>query len=381
MTKNFRLLLKDPCICNITSNGTSVMYQNYTKNECEAADGIASAAFLNKLRSSRFFTLRFREFVADFSLLLTVFVMTAVNYWVSLPIPCLKIPTSFKPTLDRSWFVNPQDLTNWWIPLACIIPGILFVVLIVMDQHVTTVMMNRKENKLRKGFGYHLDLLICVVLTLISGILAIPLFLSATILSLTHMHLLKVESKITAPGEKPIFIGVREQRFSPVFAHILIGLCIFIAPVERLIPIPVLLGVFLYMGASCLVSIEFFQRLLLFFTPIKNQPDFSYLRLIPIRRIHLFTCVQILFFVILCVVNYVDVIEIFFPLTLILLVIGRRLLSYIFSEKELCILDDPLPSWKMLKKGSSPDLEADEELMQIQLLRSFGLSSKETYLQ
>ncbi|KRZ76643.1 Sodium-driven chloride bicarbonate exchanger, partial [Trichinella papuae] len=405
MTKNFRLLLKDPCICNITSNGTSVMYQNYTKNECEAADGIASglqcnfqpdvfsfslllffgsfllAAFLNKLRSSRFFTLRFREFVADFSLLLTVFVMTAVNYWVSLPIPCLKIPTSFKPTLDRSWFVNPQDLTNWWIPLACIIPGILFVVLIVMDQHVTTVMMNRKENKLRKGFGYHLDLLICVVLTLISGILAIPLFLSATILSLTHMHLLKVESKITAPGEKPIFIGVREQRFSPVFAHILIGLCIFIAPVERLIPIPVLLGVFLYMGASCLVSIEFFQRLLLFFTPIKNQPDFSYLRLIPIRRIHLFTCVQILFFIILCVVNYVDVIEIFFPLTLILLVIGRRLLSYIFSEKELCILDDPLPSWKMLKKGSSPDLEPDEELMQIQLLRSFGLSSKETYLQ
>uniref|UniRef100_A0A5S6R108 Anion exchange protein n=1 Tax=Trichuris muris TaxID=70415 RepID=A0A5S6R108_TRIMR len=405
LTKNFRLLLEDRCICNITRNGTSFLYQNFTGQECEDIAGIATglqchfkpdvfsfslllffgsallALFLDNVRKSRFFALRIREFIADFSLLITVLVMTAINYWVALPIPCLKIPTSFKPTIERNWIVDPLDLDRWWIPLACILPALLFVMLIIMDQHVTTVMMNRKENKLRKGFGYHLDLLVCVVLTVISGVLAIPLFLSATILSLTHMHLLRMESKITAPGERPVFLGVREQRFSVLFAHILIGACIFIAPIEKLIPIPVLLGVFLYMGASCLISIEFFQRILLFFTPIKHQPDFSYLRLLPMKRIHLFTLAQIFFFCILCVVNYVDVIEIFFPLTLILLIIGRKLLKYLFSEKELCILDDPLPPWKLLKKGAQREVAVDEELANIGLIRTIGLSSKETYVQ
>ncbi|CDW58179.1 HCO3 cotransp domain containing protein [Trichuris trichiura] len=350
--------------------------ENSWANECEDLEGVATglqchfkpdvfsfslllffgssllALFLNNVRSTRFFTLRIREFIADFSLLITVLIMTAVNYWVALPIPCLKIPTSFKPTIERNWVVDPLDLERWWIPLACILPAVLFVVLIVMDQHVTTVMMNRKENKLRKGFGYHLDLLVCAVLTIISGILAIPLFLSATILSLTHMHLLRMESKITAPGERPVFLG--------------------------LIPIPVLLGVFLYMGASCLISIE---RILLFFTPVKYQPDFSYLRLLPMKRIHLFTLTQIFFFCVLCVVNYVDVIEIFFPLTLILLIIGRKLLKYFFSEKELCILDDPLPPWKLLKKGAQREVAVDEELANTGLIRSIGLSSKETYIQ
>ncbi|KHJ46082.1 hypothetical protein D918_03745 [Trichuris suis] len=80
-------------------------------------------------------------------------------------------------------------------------------------------------------------------------------------------------------------------------------------------------------------------------------------------------------------INYVDVIEIFFPLTLILLIIGRKLLKYLFSEKELCILDDPLPPWKLLKKGAQREVAVDEELANIGLIRSIGLSSKETYVQ
>ena len=44
------------------------------------------------------------------------------------------------------------------------------------------------------------------------------------------------------------------------------------------IPMPVLYGVFLYMGIASLDGLQFFDRIFLFFMPKKYQPDYSYLR-------------------------------------------------------------------------------------------------------
>jgi len=44
------------------------------------------------------------------------------------------------------------------------------------------------------------------------------------------------------------------------------------------IPLPVLYGVFIYMGLSSLRGNQFFDRILLFFMPQKFQPDYIYLR-------------------------------------------------------------------------------------------------------
>ena len=50
---------------------------------------------------------------------------------------------------DRGWFINPLGENEWWtIPLA-IIPAILATILIFMDQQITAVIVNRKENKLK----------------------------------------------------------------------------------------------------------------------------------------------------------------------------------------------------------------------------------------
>ena len=38
--------------------------------------------------------------------------------------------------------------------------AILATILIFMDQQITAVIVNRKEHKLKKGGGYHLDLLV-----------------------------------------------------------------------------------------------------------------------------------------------------------------------------------------------------------------------------
>jgi hypothetical protein len=41
---------------------------------------------------------------------------------------------------------------------------------------------------------------------------------------------------------------------------------------------PVLYGVFLYMGIASLNGLQFFDRIFLFFMPKKYQPDYPYLR-------------------------------------------------------------------------------------------------------
>jgi len=77
----------------------------------------------------------------------------------------------------------------------------------------------------------------------------------------------------TAPGEKPEFCGVAEQRVTGVLIFLMIGLSVFFTPLLRLIPMPVLYGVFLYMGFSSLKGNQLVDRLLLFFMPQKHQPS------------------------------------------------------------------------------------------------------------
>ena len=57
----------------------------------------------------------------------------------------------------------------------------------------------------------------------------------------------------------------------------MIGLSVFFTPLLRLIPMPVLYGVFLYMGFSSLKGNQLVDRMLLFFMPQKHQPSELYL--------------------------------------------------------------------------------------------------------
>lgn len=103
-------------------------------------------------------------------------------------------------------------------------------------------------------------------------------FVAATVLSINHVNSLKQESECSAPGEKPQFLGVREQRLTNILIFLTIGLSVFLTPILRCIPMPVLFGVFLYMGVASLKGLQFFDRILIIFMPAKYQPDYIYLR-------------------------------------------------------------------------------------------------------
>lgn len=94
-----------------------------------------------------------------------------------------------------------------------------------------------------------------MVLTILVGlcsIMGLPWFVAATVLAMTHVNSLKIESESAAPGEKPQFIGVREQRVTNIVIFTLVGLSVFFTTILQRIPMAVLYGVFLYMGTSSL---------------------------------------------------------------------------------------------------------------------------------
>lgn len=60
-----------------------------------------------------------------------------------------------------------------------------------------------------QGYGYHLDLCVLAFLIFVVGILGLPIYVAATVLSINHVNSLKLESESRAPGEVAQFIGVR----------------------------------------------------------------------------------------------------------------------------------------------------------------------------
>ncbi len=144
--------------------------------------------------------------------------------------------------------------------------------------------------------------------------LGLPWFVAATVLALSHINSLKVMSENTAPGERPKYLGVREQRGTTLIMSLLVGLSIFLAPILSKIPMAVLYGVFLFMGISALNGMQFIERLYLILMPAKYQPDYKYLRYVSIGRVHLFTLIQLVSTAGLYAIKNVDAIAITFPI-------------------------------------------------------------------
>ncbi len=86
---------------------------------------------------------------------------------------------------------------------------------------------------LQKGCGYHLDLLVVAVMLGVCSVMGLPWFVAATVLSISHVNSLKVESECSAPGEQPKFLGIREQRVTGLMIFVLMGLSVFMTSILK----------------------------------------------------------------------------------------------------------------------------------------------------
>uniref|UniRef100_A0A8R1I2N9 Anion exchange protein n=1 Tax=Caenorhabditis japonica TaxID=281687 RepID=A0A8R1I2N9_CAEJA len=325
------------------------------------------ATTLKKMRNSCYFPSKVRQLLSDFAVMIAIGTMTLVDISVGVNTPKLNVPNTFRPTWEgRGWFIPPFAENEWWTAPLAIVPALLACILIFMDQQITTVIVNRKENKLKKGCGYHLDLFVLSFSILLVGFLGLPIYVAATVLSINHINSLKVESECKAPGEVAQFVGVREQRVTGIVTFLIIGLSVLATNVLGRIPMPVLYGVFLYMGISALGGIQLFDRTLLLFMPMKYQPDTIYIRHVPIRKIHLFTAFQIGCLALLWVIKSIKSTSILFPIMLVVMVAIRKGMEKAFTTTDLKYLDDPMPDFHLRKKEDAKRRQSEGETVEIE---------------
>ncbi|KRF81827.1 electroneutral sodium bicarbonate exchanger 1 isoform X4 [Drosophila virilis] len=372
------------CICTppLHSNASVLDFAKYKWDSCESYNGTLSgtdcgrpptenvflmsvvlcsgtfifSTVLKEFKNALFFPSIVRQYISDFSVLIAIFAMTFFDYSLGVPTQKLEVPHELKPTLStRGWLIPPFSEKNpWWSAIIAVFPALLGTILIFMDQQITAVIVNRKENKLKKGCGYHLDLFVLSGLIAICSVMGLPWFVAATVLSINHVNSLKLESECSAPGEKPQFLGVREQRVTHIMIFLTIGGSVLLTPLLGHIPMPVLFGVFLYMGVASLKGLQFFDRILIMFMPAKYQPDYMFLRQVPIKRVHLFTIIQLACLIILWLIKSFSQTSILFPLMLVVMIGIRKSLDFVFTRRELKILDDIMP--EMTKRAAADDL-------------------------
>jgi len=323
---------------------------------------------LKQFKTTGFLSQGVRGFLADFAVIIGILVMTGVDFAFQLPTPKLAVPTEFAPTSsDRGWLVlddklfsNPMWVDGILAPLFALLASIL----LFMDQQITAVIVNNKDYKLKKGCGYHLDLLVLAVVVLISSFFGLPWFVANTIPSICHMQSLQKESTTSIPGEKPKSLGTREQRLTYLLISILTGLSVLMVPILSVLPMPVLYGVFLFMGISALRGLQFFDRILLLFMPTKYQPNYIYLKYVRLPRVHLFTFIQIICLAVLYFIKSHPATGITFPLMLVAICVVRKCSEWIFTTSELRALDDLLPGReKEKRKLGFKDQSASESLV------------------
>ncbi|XP_071742705.1 electrogenic sodium bicarbonate cotransporter 1 isoform X2 [Lepeophtheirus salmonis] len=323
------------------------------------------ASELKKFKFTNYFNASIRSLISDYAVIIAICIFVGIDSYFQLDTPKLIVPTEFKPTRSelRGWIIPFIDNdTRWYIYILTSFPALLLTILLFMDQQITTVIVNRKEHKLVKGCGYHLDMLVVGIMTGVCSILGLPWCVAATVLCLGHVDSLKMETETSAPGEVPQFLGVREQRVTGTMVFLLTGLSVKLAPILKYIPMSVLYGVLMYMGFASLKGMQFIDRIGLFFMSTKSQPDHKYLRHVSLNKVYWFTMIQVIALALLWIIKSTPA-SLIFPLMVLALVGFRRAMDYfprLFTQQDLYWLDNLMPDSKK-KQKSEVDVKNDEE--------------------
>jgi len=304
---------------------------------------------LKKFRNSKYLGRGIRRALGDFGVPISIVLMVSLDYMINdTHTDKLSMPEGISPSNPavRGWFINPfgmaQALPVWAI-VMCAPASILLFILIFIEENICQLILAKPERNMKKGSGFHWDILLSCLVNVISGVLGAPFMTPACVRTVSHASALTIVNTKVAPGEAPKVEGAYEQRISALFVSVCIGLSIFLAPVLTLVPNAVLYGVFLYMGISATAGIQFLERCILFLVPIKHHPKVPFVTKVSTRKMHLYTLVQILMVVILWVVKQSPA-ALCFPFILMVLVpIRLFLLPKIWSPVELEALDGGAP--------------------------------------
>lgn len=294
------------------------------------------ASNLSRFRRAPYLRRWAREFLADFGPAIAMFLMTCVAFALhEVSLETLAVPESLTTSSGRPWLV---DITAapLWVRWASVVPAVLITILVYLDQNITVRLVSNPDNKLVKGSGYHLDLLIVALLIGVFSLFGLPWMVAATVRSLNHVRSLS-KSEVDANGRERT-LGVVENRLSGLLVHLVIGASLMFLNLLALIPMSVLFGLFLYMGVASMSGNTLFERMKLWVMDPSQYPTDSVIRAVPAKAVHKFTIIQTVCLGVLWAVK-TSALGILFPLFIALLVPVRKSLERAFKPEHLDLLD------------------------------------------
>lgn len=310
------------------------------------------AYYLRIFRNGKFLGRSARRALGDFGVPIAIVLMVGVSCLVPVWTEKLKVPAGLSPTTHRNWLVplNPGlETIPAWATLAMALPALMVYIIVFMETHIAELIIDKPERKLKKGSGFHMDIVIMSTVNAMCGLFGAPWQCVATVRSVSHVSALTIMSTTHAPGDKPHIVEVKEQRLTALLVAILVGLSVMASSYLCLVPMAVLFGVFLYMGISALGGIQFWDRCILLFKPVKHHPQVPYVRRVPTLKMHLYTLIQCAGLGVLYAVKS-SRFSLAMPFFLVLMVPLRMSLVYIFTPLQLRALD-----------GAQKDIDKDDE--------------------
>ena len=300
-----------------------------------------SAAF----EYSRFFNQKVRTFVKDFgpvSIFVAMSLLNMVKGVQKVGVKTLAVPKSFQLAQGRDFWVAINAIpTN--LKLLCALPAVLLCALFFMDQNISVRVVNKPENNLKKPVAYNLDMVALGLVTLALSFCGLPWMCGATVQSLNHVRAM-TDVRFNKETGEPEVASVTETRLTGFMVHFLIFCTLRLLGVLSFVPIPVVSGVFMFLGCKLMAGNSFLSRILEVFTEKSRLASDHPILKIGRRKTALFTAIQIGCLSGLWAFKQNNNTAIFFPSVIgFLMVIRTFILSKFFSEKELTALGDPTP--------------------------------------
>jgi hypothetical protein len=186
-----------------------------------------------------------------------------------------------------------------------------------------------------------------VALGVITGFLSLvglPWMCGATVQSLNHVRAM-TETRYNIDTEETEIVSVTETRFTGFTVHAMLAATLGLLPILGFVPIPVVSGVFLFLGRKLMSGNSFLQRVRDSFVETKRLPADHPIRYIGRKKTMIFTFIQIMCLFGLWTFKQNSFTAIFFPSVIgFLIAIRAFILPRFFTEDELNDLGDPTPT-------------------------------------
>jgi len=296
-------------------------------------------------QSSKYFNQKVRTFVKDFGPVTVFVLMSFLNQqpWLKkFEVPTLTVPQTLQLAGKRPLWVNLNAVSTQ-VKLLCAFPAVLLASLFFMDQNISVRVVNNPDNKLKKGAAYNLDMVSLGLITGALSLVGLPWMCGATVQSLNHVRAM-TETRFNDETQEAEIVNVTETRVTGFTVHALIAATLGLLPLLGCVPMPVVSGIFLFLGRRLMSGNSFFSRMRDSFVEENRLPDDHPIKFIGRRKTSIFTITQLACLVGLWTFKQNSSTAIFFPSVIGLLMLVRSyVLPKFFTEEELVDLGDPTP--------------------------------------